>query len=480
MQTQMTLGKKLAACFAAISLITAVLGVSSWTYIAKLKSDLDRSADRTAKRVEILSDIKNTVLTFRLAERGILLFSSIQNTGKVRLNQDLFTSSTTAVAAKVRELRPMLETGNDRQSASVIESGVSEYVRYQAMVAATCAAGRVQDAIQMDAEHLVSAGTTIVKSTDELLASQRAANTEIVTRARSMANTSRTVVVVLFVLALVLSGVAAAVIKRTTRELQGVARQLGDGAEQISGAAAQVASSSQSLAQGSSEQAASLEETSASSAEIDSVTRQNAANSRTAAESMQEQSRLVEEANHHLAQMVTSMDEINASSGKISKIIKVIDEIAFQTNILALNAAVEAARAGEAGMGFAVVADEVRNLAQRCAQAARDTTGLIEESIARSSGGKTKLDLVAAAVRSITASAGRVKHVVDEVNAGSGQQALGIEQVTRAIQQMEKVTQTIAASAEESASASEELSAQSESLKSVARRLRTMVGASVE
>ena len=191
---------------------------------------------------------------------------------------------------------------------------------------------------------------------------------------------------------------------------------------------------------------------------------------------MEEPQRGVGEANGTLGHG-DSMQEINSSSDKISKIIKVIDEIAFQTNILALNAAVEAARAGEAGMGFAVVADEVRNLAQRSAQAARDTAGLIEESIAKSNDGKTKLDLVATAVHSIIASADKVKVLVDEVNVGSQEQARGIEQVSRAIQQMEKITQTNAASAEESASASEELSAQSEALKAIAGRLNHMVGA---
>jgi methyl-accepting chemotaxis protein len=143
------------------------------------------------------------------------------------------------------------------------------------------------------------------------------------------------------------------------------------------------------------------------------------------------------------------MNDINASSDRISKIIKVIDEIAFQTNILALNAAVEAARAGEAGMGFAVVADEVRNLAQRCAQAARDTAGMIEDSIAKSNDGKSKLDLVVTAIDSINESAAKVKHLVDQVSSGSVEQSRAIEQVAGAIVQMEKVTQSTAANAEQ-------------------------------
>ena len=180
--------------------------------------------------------------------------------------------------------------------------------------------------------------------------------------------------------------------------------------------------------------------------------------------------------NQSLDESVVAMGEINTQSDKISKIIKVIDEIAFQTNILALNAAVEAARAGEAGMGFAVVADEVRNLAQRCAQAAKDTAALIEESIAKSNDGKVKVDQVAAAIRTITEESAKVKTLVDEVNLGSQEQARGIEQIAKAITQMEQVTQKTAANAERSASAAEELNAQSETLKDIVARLTAMVG----
>ena len=156
---------------------------------------------------------------------------------------------------------------------------------------------------------------------------------------------------------------------------------------------------------------------------------------------------------------------------------KVIDEIAFQTNILALNAAVEAARAGEAGLGFAVVADEVRNLAQRCAQAARDTAGLIEDSIATSRDGNARLDQMAGNVRAMTDNATQVKCLVDEVNMGSQEQARGMEQISRAVMQMEQVTQRTASSAQESACAGADLTGHANALRGLVHQMREMVGA---
>jgi methyl-accepting chemotaxis protein/methyl-accepting chemotaxis protein-1 (serine sensor receptor) len=208
------------------------------------------------------------------------------------------------------------------------------------------------------------------------------------------------------------------------------------------------------------------------------MARRNTDNSRSAADLVSQSQTSFSEANRMLEQMVTAMGEINTSSEKIGKIIKVIDEIAFQTNILALNAAVEAARAGESGMGFAVVANEVRNLAQRSAQAAKDTAALIEESITKSHEGRAKTDQVAGAIHSISELALQIKTLVDEVNLGSQEQTRGIEQIGKAISQMEQVTQKNAANAEESASASEELTAQSQALYAVVRDLEAMVDGS--
>jgi methyl-accepting chemotaxis protein len=229
------------------------------------------------------------------------------------------------------------------------------------------------------------------------------------------------------------------------------------------------------MAEGASEQAAVLEQTSAASEQITCMTNRNADHSRDAAAEMEEVNRLVANGNAALAEMTASMSDIRASSDKIGKIMRMIDEIAFQTNILALNANVEAARAGDAGSGFAVVADEVRNLAQRSAQAARDTAPLIEDSIAKSRAGNSKLEQMASVIHAITESAARVKTLVDEVNHGSQEQAKGIEQVSKAVQQIDEVTQRNAASSEESAAASTEVAAQAESMDNIARQLRAVI-----
>ncbi len=261
-----------------------------------------------------------------------------------------------------------------------------------------------------------------------------------------------------------------------TSNLGVLVEEVAQGAEQVRSAASQISSASQSLAQGTSQQAASLEETSASTEEINSMARRNSENSRAAADLVKQSDQRFEETNKFLREMVTAMSDINASSDKISKIIKVIDDIAFQTNILALNAAVEAARAGDAGMGFAVVADEVRNLAQRSAQAARDTAVLIEESIAKSNEGQRRTEQVAKAIHLITEQSQQVRTLVDEVHLGSQEQTRGIDQIGKAMIQMEQVTQRAAASAQESASAAEELTAQSAGLRDVVERLSQAIG----
>lgn len=236
-------------------------------------------------------------------------------------------------------------------------------------------------------------------------------------------------------------------------------------ANQVNAGSRQVADSSTSLSQGATEQASSVEELSASMEEITSQTTQNAQNAQKTNGLTVDMKKHAETGNVKMEEMLKAMKEINASSESIGKIIKVIDDIAFQTNILALNAAVEAARAGSAGKGFAVVAEEVRNLAGKSAQAAKETTELIEASSQKVNAGTGIANETADALKKITEEISQAAEFVGAIAIASNEQAAALEQVNQGIMQVSQVVQSNAAAAEECAAASEELSAQSEDLK---------------
>jgi methyl-accepting chemotaxis protein len=253
-------------------------------------------------------------------------------------------------------------------------------------------------------------------------------------------------------------------------------REMNEAADQVTSAAHEVSSSSQSLAEGASHQASAIEETSSSLEEMSSMTRKNADNANHANSLMSETKQTVERAETSMKQLTRSMQDISKASDETSKIIKTIDEIAFQTNLLALNAAVEAARAGEAGAGFAVVAEEVRNLAMRAAEAAKNTSVLIDGTVMKIKEGSHLVEITNNEFIEVSQSAVKAANLVSEISAASSEQAQGISQISKAINEMDKVVQQNAATAEESASASEEMNAQAQTMKGAITAINKLVG----
>lgn len=266
------------------------------------------------------------------------------------------------------------------------------------------------------------------------------------------------------------------VTRGVVKPIRRIVTGLNEGADQVNDAAEQVSSSSQTLAAGATEQASSLQETSSALEEMSAMTRTNADNAKNANTLAEGARTAASEGDKTMERLNDAMSAINESAEKISKIIKVIEEIAFQTNLLALNAAVEAARAGEHGKGFAVVADEVRNLAQRAAKAAGETTQLIQDSVNKASEGTQVASEVAESLSAIVTNIGKVSDLINGISTASDEQAQGVEQVNSAVTQMDRVTQTNASTAEESAAAAEQLSAQANALKSTVGELVSLVG----
>jgi len=471
------LSKRLFIGVGSLVALLAISGVVSFITGRSMKAQLDNATQKTARQQELSLHLQRDGVSLSNLQRGLLLaaLGGDQN-GLTQIRQSV-TSLRGDMKKRFDEMNDLLagrEEGlrlvNELQRASTEWDATEEQVE---KLVADGQAAQAWDVARQRSAPLLS---RLNENSVRLTAMQDRLFTEAIKSGDDSYRVLLSLIIGVFAASMLLAVVVRWIVKGILTTLRAATHDLAQGAQHVATASSQVASSSQSLSQGATEQAASLEQTSASMEEIASMTRMNAENTHQAAGMMADAERQVHGANAALGAMVASMSAIKESSDKVSKIIKTIDEIAFQTNILALNAAVEAARAGEAGMGFAVVADEVRTLAQRSAQAAKDTAVLIEESIAKANDGNQKVGLVTSAIAAITDSSVKAKGLIDEVSVASRQQSQGIEQVSQAIAQMEKVTQTNAASAEESAAVSEELSAQAEEASSVVRRLMDLVG----
>jgi len=425
--------------------------------------------------LRLLASLQENLAIYRLHSFELMFAQDKDKPAKLA-ETDAVHQKNTEILAQLNQLYP---TGEGHQQVVALSASLSDYVQTMGQIRATMDkdfAGAMK-ILDQDVPAKVTALNTAaekVKSYCTSVANERTALT-----VASFSNI-REYVLWLGLASILFAAFTVAWVAYNSASvraaLNNLVQDLNESSAHVSRAAEQVSSASQVLAQGSGEQAASIEETSASLEEMASMTKSNAGNAEKANDLGREARMAADKGAEDMRAMSQAMEAIKNSSDDIAKIIKTIDEIAFQTNILALNAAVEAARAGEAGMGFAVVADEVRNLAQRSAQAARETTAKIEGAIHKTAQGVEISRKVAGALNDIVVKARQVDELAAEVASASRQQTQGITQINTAVGQMDKVTQSNAASAEESAAAAEELNSQATVLKQAVTGLTQLVG----
>ena len=475
MFSKMTISKRLYINYSIFLFLTIVLGIDAVGGISKVGNLLSTSVTQTAKKQQIADKIDNSAVEFLSTNRGILVRAAVKDNDVAGQYNQQYQTDSDDLRKTLDKLAPMLANPEAKKLTADLRELNEQMKEANVKVYTLAVSGDLDGAFKMQKDQFLPLQKQMRQDCERLVQIQNSVFDEALSTVSWIDSSARWLTAIILLLTLTSGVIGVTMVRQINQTLWKSVTALDASSQQIASAASQVASSSQSMAQGSSEQAATIQETSASSSEINSMAQRNTENSRTTADMMTKSQESFEETDRSLNEMVEAMESITTSSQKISQIIKVIDAIAFQTNILALNAAVEAARAGDAGMGFAVVADEVRNLSQRCAQAAKDTAGLIEESMLNASSGKMKVDEVTASIRSITTESAKMKFLIDEINHGSIEQARGIEQIARAVTNMEAVTQNSAANAEQGAAAAQELDAQARTMHDIVVRLTMMI-----
>lgn len=470
------LGTKLIAGYA---LVITLLVLSATAYVfldGRRTRQIDEAIRVTSRKALLTGEVGKSASDMLAASRGTMLGVILQRGQAAEQSRRAFQDAFAQMQRELNDITRLETSRGALDSVSQLSQEVATVGRAYQQMTSAMDAQQFEVAQKTFDETLYPLLTEINKKASALLEDQQQSLARIADTAEADGSISRWLGIIFVLISLGVGAGVLVIVRNAVAKLREFAGEVATGAMQVTHAAEQVCGGSQTLASGASEQAAALEETSASMEEMSSVTHKNEDNSKRTAELVGCTAKAVAAAERTIREMSKSMQEISASGEKITKVVKIIDDIAFQTRILSLNAAVEAARAGSAGAGFAVVAEQVGHLAQECAGAAKETGSMIEDTVTRVRDGAVNLTRAAEAIEEVVQHSASVKQLVDEVYIGSQEQARGIDQVAKAVLQMQETTQRTAATAEESATAGDELKNYAHELSDVVGRMRELVG----
>ena len=477
---KLNLKQKLLGPYVLATALMVAMGASSLYVFERLHGAVDTLSESDSVKLSLAGELTGITEGLRRVEQAALVHALEHDDRGLRAQRVEGESEIASFGGIVAKFEPLLVTVEGKAMVAGLKEDHGQIAGDQATYFRLLAAGETAEAESLLSSKLTPEATQAAEVGERLLEREKSRFQKTGGDVVAEVALGRELIGIALVLAFFLGFLVYRVIVRLDQELRMSVEEMTQGANEVASAAAQIAEASQTLAQETTRQAAQVEETSAASEQISSMARRNAEHSSSATMISKKMGGDLAENKGVLDDAVEAMAAIATSSEQIQRIISVIDQIAFQTNILSLNAAMEAARAGEAGAGFAVVADEVRSLAVRCAEAAGSTSMLVESCVSASSKGKRHVEQVAERGYRISEQFSGMSGLMEGIHHGSKEQSAGSLQVNRALTLMEESTQKNAAVAEESAAAAEELTAQSENLKELSRRLRVMVTAELE